>query len=1358
MTTTVFRRPPRQEAPELPQGDVALVPPPQVPAARQGFGHLLPMLPMLAGAGAMAFMYAGRGGGPMTYIVGGMFGVSMLGMMATSVGRPGAGKRAELDDERRDYMRYLAQVRRQARTTADRQRDALAWRHPDPASLWSIAGSTRLWERRTGDGDFAVVRLGLGPQRLSTPLVPAETAPFEDLEPLSSSALRRFVRAHSEVPELPLSVALRAFTRVDLVGERDATAGVARALVAQLATLHTPDDLAVWVCAAPERRSDWEWVKWLPHTHHPTLADAVGPVRMVGDSLPELEALLPELLAERPRFVPDAALPPDEPHIVVVLDGGAAGADALTASLDGVLGVTVLELRPRGDLVGAARSVESDRSRLRLVVGSPESPARRGARRPGGARRLGGPLQTDHTEAIAAGPVALGVLGYGGVIDTLGAADTLSLAEAEALARVIAPVRLASGSEEVEPLASDLGLTELLGIGDPEQVDVARTWRPRAARERLRVPLGIDESRLPVDLDLKESALEGMGPHGLLIGATGSGKSELLRTLVLGLAITHSSETLNFVLIDFKGGATFAGMADLPHTSAVITNLSDDLTMVDRMRESLQGEMMRRQELLRTAGRYASVRDYERAREAGAPLAPLPSLLVVCDEFSELLSAKPDFIDLFVAIGRLGRSLGIHLLLASQRLEEGRLRGLDSHLSYRIALRTFSVAESRVVLGVPDAYALPSVPGSGYLKVDTNTLVRFKAAYVSGPVRARPQRTAADGGEGRAVLPWGLDRVEPRIEAEPVVVDEAEPNEALSETLLDVVVERLREAGPPAHQVWLPPLTEPVPLDDLLPSIGVDPDRGLTPLDWEDAGALRVPVGVVDRPLEQRRDLLLADLAGASGHVCVVGGPQSGKSTLLRTLVTSLALTHTPREVQVYGIDLGGGALTAIQGLPHVGGVAPRLEDERVRRTVAEVTSLLAAREQVFTDNGITSIADFRARRARGELAEELHGDVFLVIDGWGALRQDFEGLDLLVTNLATRGLNFGIHVVLAATRWADIRPAMRDLIGTRFELRLGDPSESEVDRRTALQVPATPGRGLTRDGFAFLAALPRTDGETSDVGLADSSARTVEAVAQAWSGPGAPPVRLLPGLVALDELPAGPETPSRSIRLGVREADLSLVCLDPDADPHFLCFGDVESGKTDVLRVLLDGVKERYTPDEARILLVDYRRSLLDVAEGEHFLSYATSAVSLRPMVADVKASMERRLPGPDVRPDQLRDRSWWSGPELFVIVDDYDLVAKTTDNPLAPLADLLPQARDVGLHLIVARRSGGAGRALFEPVLARLREAGTPGLVLSGSREEGALVGDVRPAPRPPGRGVLVSRKLGAELVQVAWRPPLV
>ena len=281
------------------------------------------------------------------------------------------------------------------------------------------------------------------------------------------------------------------------------------------------------------------------------------------------------------------------------------------------------------------------------------------------------------------------------------------------------------------------------------------------------MPIGLGEGGATVHLDIKESAQQGMGPHGLVIGATGSGKSELLRTLVLGLAMTHSPEHLNLVLVDFKGGATFAGMSGMPHVSAMITNLAQELTLVDRMQDALSGEMVRRQELLREAGNFASVRDYEKARAAGEDLEPLPSLFIVVDEFSEMLSARPAFIDLFVAIGRLGRSLGLHLLLASQRLEEGRLRGLESHLSYRVGLRTFSAGESRSVLGVPDAYELPPVPGLGYLKPDQSSLVRFKAAYVSGPPSGKVRVRRDEGGQVQGILPFTIAEVQALAAAEP---------------------------------------------------------------------------------------------------------------------------------------------------------------------------------------------------------------------------------------------------------------------------------------------------------------------------------------------------------------------------------------------------------------------------------------------------------------------------------------------------------------------------------------------------------------------------------------------------------------
>jgi len=1334
VTTVVFRRPPRRAPPPVPSGEIALREPPEIPKLRKDLSQALMVLPMLAGGGAMMFMMSGVGGvggsgGPMRWIIGGLFGVSMIGMAVMNIGRPQMGKKAELNDERRDYLRQLGQTRKEAREAAAAQRTAMFWRHPDPDALWSAAMSRRLWERRTGDDDFGYVRLGLGPQRLAARLVVPPTGPVDDLEPMAASALRRFVRTHSTCPDLPTAASLRAFSRLTIAGEHGRTAALGRAMVASLATFHAPDDMQIWVCAGAERLPEWEWVKWLPHAQHPSLSDAAGSVRMVGCRLEALEALAAADLADRPRFTPGTPLSGDRPHVVVFVDGASPSAESQLASDEGILGVTLVELVAPGK----RDRQDSARATLRLAVDGDQLAA-----------------VTDDG------------------IEPLGVADALSVAQAEALARQMSPLRLGTTSED-EPLAADLGLTELLGLGDPRDLDPALTWRPRAPRERLRMPIGVGVNGEPIDLDLKESAQEGMGPHGLLIGATGSGKSELLRTLVLGLAMTHSSETLNFVLVDFKGGATFAGLAELPHTAAVITNLSDDLAMVDRMRDALQGELVRRQELLRAAGNFSSVRDYERARENGADLAPLPSLFVVCDEFSELLSAKPDFIDLFVAIGRLGRSLAIHLLLASQRLEEGRLRGLDSHLSYRIGLRTFSAAESRVVLGAPDAYELPPVPGSGYLKADTSTLVRFKAAYVSGPyARAVQQRPIHSGG---LPVPFSAGYVTPEVAPDEVVEAAAAPDEIVApggepdraatrgvpDTVLDVAVDRLVGRGPAAHQVWLPPLTAPPSLDALFPPLAVTADRGLCPAGWPGNGALTVPVALVDRPFEQRRDLLWTDLSGAAGHVVVVGGTQSGKSTLIRTLISSLALAHTPEEAQFYCLDFGGGSLASIVGLPHVGGVAGRLDPDMVRRMVAEVATLLLERERLFYDQGIDGMATYRARRAAGHPGGDRFGDVFLVIDGWGTFKGEFEQLEQIVIALATRGLNYGVHLVLGASRWGEIRASLRDLLGTRLELRLGDPTESDVDRRTAVNVPErAPGRGLSRDKLHMLTALPRADGRFSPAGLSQATAQMVSRIAGAWTGAPAPRVRLLPLRYPAADLPPTDAVSSPAgIPIGIRESDLTPVHLDFTADPHFICFGDVESGKSGLLRLLLAGIMTRYTSDQARIIVCDYRRTLLDAVDSPHMLGYATASTALAPMLKDVAASMQRRLPGPDVTPEQLRNRSWWKGPELFLVVDDYDLVVTPSGNPLAVLADVLPQARDIGLHLIVARRSGGASRAMFEPVLQRLRELGSPGLAMSASRDEGVLLGSVRSAPMPPGRGMLVSRRSGEQLVQVAWLP---
>jgi S-DNA-T family DNA segregation ATPase FtsK/SpoIIIE len=474
-----------------------------------------------------------------------------------------------------------------------------------------------------------------------------------------------------------------------------------------------------------------------------------------------------------------------------------------------------------------------------------------------------------------------------------------------------------------------------------------------------------------------------------------------------------------------------------------------------------------------------------------------------------------------------------------------------------------------------------------------------------------------------------------------------------------------------------------------------------------------------------------------------------------------MSLTTTPQESQFYVLDFGGGTFAPLADLPHVAGVGTRAEPDVVRRIVAEVTGVVDRREAYFRAQGIDSIETYRSRRRTGRV-DDGYGDVFLLVDGWGTLRADFDDLEMEIQQLSTRGLTFGLHVVAGASRWADFRAAMRDLFGTRIELRLGDPMDSEIDRRIAALVPANrPGRGLVQGKLHMLAALPRIDGDPGADTLGDGVDDLVKRVGAAWSGPPGPKLRLLPERVDLDDLralagvgPQHPDTPAGSrLLLGINEKDLAPVALDPDTEPHLLVFGDGQSGKSSLLRAYVREVMRTRSPKEAQLVVVDYRRSLLGEVPDDYLLNYLTSSTQAQPVLRDIAAYLENRIPGPDVTPEQLRNRSWWQGAEVFVVVDDYDLVATQQGSPVAVLQPLLAQARDVGLHVAVARRSGGASRALYEPVIQSMRDLAMPGLLLSGSPDEGPLLGNLRPTAAPPGRGRLLTRDRGVEVIQTAW-----
>jgi S-DNA-T family DNA segregation ATPase FtsK/SpoIIIE len=505
-------------------------------------------------------------------------------------------------------------------------------------------------------------------------------------------------------------------------------------------------------------------------------------------------------------------------------------------------------------------------------------------------------------------------------------------------------------------------------------------------------------------------------------------------------------------------------------------------------------------------------------------------------------------------------------------------------------------------------------------------------------------------------------------------------------------------------------------------------------------GRLQVPLGVLDDPARQRQAPWLLDLTAAGGHVAVIGGPQSGKSTLLRTLALGVALTHRPTEVAVYAVDLLAGGPRALADLPHVGGIAGRTERERIRRTVEEIRAMVTHREQVFHARGLDSLGALRAAHAAGRLPELPTADVLLLIDGYGQLFGDFEEVEAGVHDLVARGSGFGVHVVAAVSRWNEIRMSQQAAFGTRIELRLNDPADSVVDRKAAAAVPqGRPGRALTDRKLIAQVALPRIDAEPDALELGAATTRAARAVRASWGDrPAAQPVRILPSVLPAEQLPHD----VAGVPIGIEEHRHAPVTIDlAGSDQHLLVLGDNRCGKTNLLRLLIAELIRSHSPDELVFAVVDPRRGLQGLVPDEYLGGYASSPVLAERLAAAVCAELHERMPdGPGGKP------------RVVLLVDDYDVLAAGGAQPLAAFTPYLAAANDIALNAVVTRKVAGAARGLYEPFTLALRESGGVGLVMSGDRSEGQLFTGVRAGTLPAGRGLLVRPGEPALTVQTA------
>ncbi|BBZ19860.1 type VII secretion protein EccCb [Mycolicibacterium gadium] len=577
--------------------------------------------------------------------------------------------------------------------------------------------------------------------------------------------------------------------------------------------------------------------------------------------------------------------------------------------------------------------------------------------------------------------------------------------------------------------------------------------------------------------------------------------------------------------------------------------------------------------------------------------------------------------------------------------------------------------------------------------------------------------------------------------------------ESEQRVLREVIIDQLDIGETRAYRMWLPPLSDPTPVNEL-----IERDHQWRPL--------RFGLGIMDEPRRHRQEVWGVDVSAAGGNIAVGGAPQTGKSTFLQTLVLSAAATHTPRQVQFYCIDLGGGGLMYLEDLPHVGGVATRSEPDKVNRVVAEMKAVLRQREALFKQLRVGSMAAYRQMREdpNHPAAVDPFGDVFMVIDGWPAFVAEFPDLEPTVQDLAGQGLQFGVHTVISTPRWTELKSRIRDYLGTKIEFRLGDVNETQIDRITREIPQNRPGRAISEEKHHLMMGVPRLDGVHSADELVTAMSNAVEVIS-GQNTEQAPKVRVLPERIYLNELdpnPPGPESDYRTrwtVPLGVREADLTVAYNSMHLTPHLLIFGAPKSGKTRIAHAVAQAICKRNDPSQVRFMLADYRSGLLDAVPDSHLLNVGAvnrNQAALEVSIQALAGNLQKRMPPPDLTTSQLRSRSWWEGPDVVLLVDDWHMIVAASGmvSPMAPLSPLLPAAADIGLHIIVTCQMSQAHRATMDKFVGAAYGAGTPTLFLSGEKVDFPSR-EIKVQRRPPGQAFLVSPD-AKEVIQAAYVDP--
>ncbi len=1262
-TVMAFNRSPRVE---LSDSDRAFTAPqPPEPQKGQRFPIVPLFMPLIMG---IVLYLSTHNVASLTFIA-----LSPLMMVANSIENRSVGKRsyeAALSQFREDLQALSEDIRNaQADEVSSRRRD-----HPatDECVMAAHQRLPLLWSRWSDLPRMFELRLGLGcqPSRVTidTKIGGAHN------NRLLWREMEDVLRSFAEVDGVPVVASLRE-SAIGVAGPRPQALGIARALVVQAVCLHSPADLSIASCASGRSAVSWEWLKWLPHCLAAQAPTGAFPLSSSQEGcavlLADLDRLIEERMAARSDHTANAV-----PAVLLVIEDD--------APVDRSRAVSVAD---RGAAVGVHV--------LWLSSAVSELPA---------ACRTFVEIQID-AEASRAGFVR-----GGSTIEPL-QVETLTEETAFSVACSLSPVTDASASDDAQgDLPRSVSLLTLSGSDLatlPEAV--LDKWKqsnsiltgPYAAGSVIRRPgtlravVGASVAG-PHVLDLRAN-----GPHALVGGTTGSGKSELLQSWILGMAVANSPQRVTFLLVDYKGGSAFSDCVHLPHTVGLVTDLSPHL--VRRALTSLKAELRHREQILHRK-RAKDLLELERLSDPEAP----PSLIIVVDEFAALVGEVPEFVDGVVDVAQRGRSLGLHLILATQRPAGVIKDNLRANTNLRLALRMADEGDSTDVLGSAEAAAFdPGVPGRAVSRTGPSKLIPFQSAYVGGWTSDREPLPRLE------VSTFGFSPAR-TIEPPPSVANDV--SDDLGPTDIQRIVANICEAHRAAEidDPRIPWLNELAAVYDLarLPS----PRR-------DDV----LVFGVRDDP-ENQAQPTVAFYPDQDGNMAVLGTGGAGKSTFLRTLAIAAGFTVRGGPCAVYGIDFGARGLQMLDGLPHVGSIISGSDTERITRLLQMLRTTIDQRAALYSQANAGTITDYRRLTGVHDEAR-----ILVLVDGMGAMRSAFEATEhnrLLEAfiGIAADGRPVGVHVILTADRMGAMPTTLATQVQRRVVLRLADPSDYVLAGLPpdVLDAKSPPGRGLLSESEIQVAVL---GGKADVVNQAKAVERFAESMREAGIGP-ARRIERLAEQVKLADLPT--EVGGMPV-VGLSGATLAAVPFE--AAGTFVVAGPPLSGRSETLLTL--AVSLRRWHSGVRMFYMGQTASDLPDWQGWEEKAQTDDQIM----------ALANRLP------DLLGRSGSGSSPRSVaaVFIEAVpELLGGTADFALQEMVKKLVS----GGHLVIAEGETSTMSSTF-PLIMAVR-SGRSGLILQPEQLDGAILRAQFPRSRrsdfSAGRGLLVSRSGRCEVVQVA------